>query len=71
MKKGTFKKVSFSIEPGMKYGYYVIRANYYKKSVTVGTSDSELYDWIDDDSDREKNLNARRGCYYLIRCAAL
>ena len=66
MKKGTYRNVIFFIEM-ISYGYYVISSDYKGKRVKVETHDSTLYDWVDDDSNKEKHQDALCGCYELIR----
>jgi len=48
------------------YGQYYITAIYKGKQIKVHTTDSEAWDYIDDDSDMEKHNEARRHCYYKI-----
>ncbi|MDR1370460.1 MAG: hypothetical protein LBJ72_10125 [Dysgonamonadaceae bacterium] len=62
----TFRKVKFEMGRGRGYGQYVIRANYKGKEITAYTNDSEAWDWIDDDSNKEKQNDARRHCYYKV-----
>lgn len=66
MKRGSFRKVEFTIEYANMYGHYEIRATYRRKEIKAITTDAEAYDWIDDDSDKEKHRDARRHCYYKI-----
>lgn len=66
MKKGTFRKVKFTIERTSCYGHYMIRGTYKGKEVNVLTTDSESYDWLDDESNMEKHQDARRHCYNKI-----
>ena len=66
MKTGKFKKVSFTMQRQVGYGSYLITSNYRGKKIEVHTNDSEAWDWLDDDSNKEKQNNARRHCYYMI-----
>lgn len=66
MKRGSFRKVEFTIEHTHMYGHYEIRATYRGKEIKAITTDAEAYDWIDDDSNKEKHRDARRHCYYKI-----
>ncbi len=66
MKYGTFRKVNFTIELTHMYGHYMIRAMYRGKEIKVMTTDSEAYDFLNDDSDKEKHQDARRHCYNKI-----
>lgn len=69
MKKGTFYRVAFTMERAGYYGHYVINANYRGKEIRVITTNSEAWDWLDDDSDKEKHQAARRACYFEIKKA--
>lgn len=51
---------------GNGYGHYIINATYRGKDITAHTNDSEAWDWIDDDSNKEKYNAARRHCYMRI-----
>ena len=66
MKKGTFRRVEFTMEHAGSYGHYYINANYRGKEIRVTTTDSEAWDWLDDDSEKEKHQAARRHCYRKI-----
>jgi hypothetical protein len=66
MKTNSFRKVNFEMVRGNGYGQYVIIATYRGKKIKVHTTDSETWDWIDDDSNKEKHNDARRHCYYKI-----
>lgn len=66
MKTNSFRKVNFEMVRGNGYGQYVIVANYKGKAIKAHTTDSEAWDWIDDDSNKEKYDDARRHCYYKI-----
>lgn len=62
----TFRKVEFSMRRGNGYGQYIIEARYRGKDIEAHTTDSEAWDWIGDDSDKEKHNYSRRHCYYKI-----
>lgn len=66
MKHGTFRNVKFTIRPLAMHGWYVINATYKGMKVRVKTSNSEIYDYVDNDSDRAMRDYARRNCYVLI-----
>lgn len=66
MKKGTYRRVVFFIEM-ISYGYYVISSDYKGKKIKVESHESEIYDWIDDDSNMEKHQYALSRCYKIIR----
>jgi hypothetical protein len=61
-----FRKVQFNMKRGCGYGQYLIEGTYRGKSITVHTTDSEAWDYIGDDSNKEKQLQARKHCYYKI-----
>lgn len=65
-KHGTFRNVKFTIRPTNIRGWYVVNATYKGKKIRVKTSDSEIYDYVDYDSDRVMYDHARRSCYTLI-----
>ena len=48
------------------YGQYYIHANYKGVNITVHTTDSETWDWLEDDSNKEKHIEAKRHCYKEI-----
>ena len=63
----TFRKVNLSIEKTNGYGQYIISATYKGKDLRVHTTDSECYDWLDDDSNKEKHQEAKRhACFKII-----
>jgi hypothetical protein len=68
-KKGTFNRVKFDIVKSNGYGQYDIITRYRGKDMKVHTTDSTLYDWIADDSDKAKQHEALKGCYIMIRQA--
>lgn len=69
MKKGKFRNVAFTMTRGNGYGQYIIQATYRGQQVKVHTTDSEAWDYLDDESNKEKHNDARRHCYYKIVCA--
>ena len=62
----TFRKVNLSIEKANGYGQYIISATYKGNDLRIHTTDSECYDWLDDDSNKEKHQAAKRHAYYKI-----
>lgn len=60
----TFRKVKFEMARGNGYGQYYILATYRGKSIKVHTTDSEAWDYLNDDS--SKGIDARRYCYNKI-----
>ena len=62
----TFRKVKLEISKGNGYGQYIISANYKGKQVTAHTTDSEAYDYLNNDENKGKHQEAKRHCYYKI-----
>lgn len=62
----TFRGVQMEISRGNGYGQYVITATYRGKQVTAHTTDSECFDYLNDDSNKAKHLEAKRHAYYKI-----
>lgn len=62
----TFRKVKFTMNRGNGYGQYIIEARYRGKDIKAYTTDSEAWDWLNDDSNKEKHQDALRHCYYKI-----
>lgn len=65
----TFRKVQLTISPTTGYGQYIVSAAYRGSNVAARTTDSEIFDWLNDDSNKEKHLDAKRAAYLLIRNA--
>lgn len=65
----TFRKVRLSVFRGNGYGQYIVRATYRGKEITARTTDSEIFDWLNDASNKAKHLDAKRSAYMLIRNA--
>lgn len=61
-----FRKIEFTINRTSIYGHYRIESNYKGVNINVITTDSEAYDYINDESNREKHRDALRHCYYKI-----
>ena len=66
MRTATFRKVNFTISLTQSYGRYMIEADYKGKHIRVATTDSSAWDWINDDSNKEKHNDAKRHCYNMI-----
>ena len=62
----TFKKVRLEIARGNGYGQYIVIAEYKGKLIHAHTTDSETFDWLNDDSDKAKHQEAKRNAYTLI-----
>lgn len=66
-----FRKVEFTMERKNGYGQYkIIAENYKGKSIVAHTTDSEAWDWLEDEGntkeEKEKHRDALRHCYYKI-----
>ena len=61
-----FNKVNLEISRGNGYGQYIIHADYKGKKITVHTTDSECFDWLNDASNVRKHLEAKRHAYNSI-----
>lgn len=62
-----YKNIQFDISKvSNTYGRYFIRAKYKGRDVVAQTKDSECYDWLNDDSNKEKHLQAKRHAYSKI-----
>lgn len=62
----TFRKVNLEIRRAGGYGQYIISANYRGKEINVHTTNSECYDWLDDESNKEMHQEAKRYAYNKI-----
>ena len=62
----AFRKVKFTMEKLSGYGQYIIQGTYKGKDIKVSTTDSEAWDWLCDDSNPKKHLDAKRHCYMKI-----
>ena len=66
MKSGRFHKVHFTMT-SLGRGQYRIEAEYKGRYVETQSTDSEAYDFLDDESDMERHKDALRHCYNKIR----
>jgi hypothetical protein len=62
----SFRKVKFTMERSSGYGQYIIKGSYKGKDIKVHTTDSEAWDWFNDDSNPKKHMEAKRHCYTKI-----
>ena len=62
----SFRKVKFEMKRLSGYGQYVIIGFYKGKEVRVRSTDSEAWDWWNDESNKVRHQNAKRHCYYKI-----
>ena len=63
-----FRKVEMEISRRGQ-GNYIIYANYKGRKIKAYTNDSECYDWLEDDSNKEMHMEAKRHAYYKIVAA--
>jgi len=69
MKTATFRKVNLTVKRGNGYGQYIVSAQYRGKHIEVNTTDSECFDWIDDNSNKEKHREAKQHAYMKVKVA--
>lgn len=50
------------------YGHYLIKCFYKKKHVKVVTTQSFIWDYLDDEEFKQLQMEARKACYLLIVC---
>lgn len=62
----TYRNIEFNMARGNGYGQYYIHANYKGKDIKAHTTDSEAWDYLDDDSNKEKHREALQHCYFKI-----
>jgi len=62
----SFRKVEFTMSRVNGYGQYNIIGKYRGKNITVHTTNSEAWDYLDDDSNKVKQMDAKRHCYNKI-----
>lgn len=61
-----FRKIELSISKANGYGQYYLNANYKGKQINVHTTNSECFDWLNDDSNKEMHLEAKQYAYRTI-----
>lgn len=68
MRRFIYKKIEFRIErhPSM-HGHYYLYAHYKGEDIKRLITESDVWDWCDDDSNIEKHLYAKRRAYEIIR----
>lgn len=66
----TFRKVNFEMVRGNGYGQYIIEASYKGKDIKAHTTNSEAWDWLNNEGftkeEKEKHRDALRHCYFKI-----
>lgn len=64
-----FRNVELKIRRKNGYGQYYVYAHYRGEYICVRTTNSECFDWLEDDSNPEKHIEAKRYAYSAIRRA--
>lgn len=67
MTMSKFRKVEITMSRGNGYGQYYVHAKYRGKNIKAHTTDSEMWDWLNDDSNKEMHQDAKRRAYSLIK----
>lgn len=69
IKKSSFNKIKFTIEPynRVPYGHYLIKSYYKGNNVSIVTTDASLYDYIDDGLNIKKQRESRKQIYSMIK----
>lgn len=69
IKKSSFNKIKFTIEPynRVPYGHYLIKSSYKGNNVSIVTTDASLYDYVNDESNIKKQREAKKQIYKLIK----
>lgn len=62
----TFRKIELKIQRANGYGQYHITATYKGKLIKVHTTNSECFDWLNDDSNPAKHKEAKRYAYNAV-----
>ena len=63
--KANFRRIDIEMTSKGR-GQYRISAIYKGIQVNVHSTDSETYDWLNDDSNKEKHQDAKRSAYNAI-----
>ena len=61
-----FRKINLEIYKNSGYGQYTIKAIYKGNAIEAHSTNSEAFDWLNDDSNKEKHQDAKRACYCAI-----
>ena len=70
MKQITIGRYTYKIIPA-GYGQYQVRRETKRTCKQTHSTDSQMYDWIDDASDPKKNREARHRLVAMFRRAAV
>ena len=65
-----YKGREISAKPLSGYGRYELSAKFYNREITCITNESEVYDWLSDDSDKRKHAEAKQVALMLLQRAA-
>jgi hypothetical protein len=61
-----FRKIELNIQRANGYGQYYLSATYKGKFIKVPTTNSECFDWLNDDSNKIKHREAKQYAYRTI-----
>lgn len=69
IKKASFNKIKFTIEPynRIPYGHYLIKSCYKGNNVSIVVTNSSLYDYVNDESNIKKQREAKKQIYSMIK----
>lgn len=62
----TYRKIKMEIGKGNGYGQYIIHALYKGKNIVTHTTDSEAYDYLNNEDNAVKHREAKQHCYFKI-----
>lgn len=67
----TFKKTQMRcvrcVRANVHGGKYIIEAVYKGQEISVPINDSEIFDWLEDDSNKAKHQEAKSAAYMKVR----
>ena len=61
-----YRNVEFTVSKGSGYSQYIIEATYKGVEITVTTNNSQMWDFLEDDSNPKKRQEALRYCHGRI-----
>lgn len=62
----NYNNIDLEIKRTNGYGQYILTGIVNGEAIKVHTTESEIYDWLYDDSDFEKHEEAKERAYRLI-----
>ena len=65
----TYTITDVQIKRGSGYGHYIISGNVDGNFIEATTTDSEAFDWLNDDSDLEMQAQAIKHCEMKLEMA--